>query len=276
MEKINQTNDDRVLLIAEISGENYNRLVTEYGDELTGMIGVSLYIIGIVDQLLQSEEYNKAIEYEKNSGNKYANRWDYFGREHRTPLDWYFLDKANAIIEKDYPKNGTKYARKCTKCNKGMNSGYVLANGDEYYCSDECLHKVYTPQAWELLVDDDDCDEGYNYYTEWECDEDAEYIIENGRLTEIEEGNQPIDISTTIKNEIPKQPQIFNDVDGNELKIGDKVVCLDVDDLESHIISRGLVLEVNRLIDLESCYIEFKSANVLFSFYGHRVLKLKL
>ena len=62
MEKINQKNDDRDLLIAEISGENYNRLVTEYNNELTGMIGTSLYIIGIVDQLLQSEEYNKAIE----------------------------------------------------------------------------------------------------------------------------------------------------------------------------------------------------------------------
>ena len=103
MEKINQLNDDRDLLIAEISGENYNRLVTEYNNELTGMIGTSLYIIGIVDSLLQSEEYNKAIEYEKNSNNKHANRWDYFGKKHNTCLDWYFLDKANEIIEKDYP-----------------------------------------------------------------------------------------------------------------------------------------------------------------------------
>jgi hypothetical protein len=71
------------------------------------------------------------------------------------------------------------------------------------------------------------------------------------------------------------EKQIFNDVDGNELKVGDKVVCVDVDDLESHIISRGLVLEVHKLIDLESCYIEFKGVDCLVSFYGHRVLKLK-
>jgi hypothetical protein len=103
MEQTKQFYEDRDLLIAEICGENYNRLVTEYNNELTGMIGTSLYIISIVDQLLQSEEYNKAVEYEKNSDNKYANRWDYFGRYHSTPLDWYFLDKANEIIKKDYP-----------------------------------------------------------------------------------------------------------------------------------------------------------------------------
>ena len=96
--------DDRDLLIAEISGENYDRLLTEYNDQLTGMIGVSMYIIGIVDELLQSEEYKKAIEYEKNSGNKHDNRWEYFGKEFNTCLDWYFIGRANEIINKDYPK----------------------------------------------------------------------------------------------------------------------------------------------------------------------------
>ena len=69
---------------------------------------------------------------------------------------------------------------------------------------------------------------------------------------------------------------IFNDVDGNELKIGDKVVCLDIDDIEAQIMSRGLVLDVNKLIDIESNYIEFKGINCHMSFYGHRVLKLKI
>lgn len=265
---------DRDLLLAEIAGEHYQRLCNDYADNLGGMIGVSLYLIEIADRLIESDEYTKAMEYEKNSDNKYTTRWDYFGKELNTCLDWYFLNKAGEIIEKDYPTNGTKYARKCTKCNGGMNSGYVIGNGDEYYCSDDCMHKVYTPEEWDELVDDEDADEGFNYYTEWECDEDAEYIIKDGILVEIEETNQ-INTDTMVKNEAPKQPQIFNDVDGNELKIGDKVVCLDVDDLESHIISRGLVLEVNKLIDLDSCYIEFKSADVFFSFYGHRVLKLK-
>jgi hypothetical protein len=69
--------------------------------------------------------------------------------------------------------------------------------------------------------------------------------------------------------------QIFNDVDGNELKVGDKVVCVDVDDLD-YIMPKGLILKVTTLIDLESNLIEFKSINETFTFYGHRVLKLKL
>ena len=69
--------------------------------------------------------------------------------------------------------------------------------------------------------------------------------------------------------------QIFNDVDGNELIIGDKVVCVDVDDLD-YPIPRGLVIRVTKLIDLESNLIEFKSFDETFTFYGHRVLKLKL
>jgi uncharacterized Zn ribbon protein len=74
--------------------------------------------------------------------------------------------------------------------------------------------------------------------------------------------------------------QIFNDVDGNELKIGDKVVCVDVDDLDhddEYKLIRGDVLEVTKLIDLETDYIEFKTnLNFFYCFYGHRVLKLKL
>lgn len=96
--------NDRDLLIAQISGENYSRLLDEYSDELTGMIGVSTYIIKIVDELIESDEYNKAIEYEKNNANKYDNRWDYFHKKHGTCLDWYFLDKANEIINNEYPK----------------------------------------------------------------------------------------------------------------------------------------------------------------------------
>jgi hypothetical protein len=74
----------------------------------------------------------------------------------------------------------------------------------------------------------------------------------------------------TIKNTL-----IFNDIDGNELNEGDKVVCLDVDDLD-YPMPRGLVLRVSVLIDLESNYIEFKSFDETFTFFGHRVLKLKL
>jgi|LakMenE01Jun11ns_1017448.scaffolds.fasta_scaffold9035507_1 hypothetical protein len=72
-----------------------------------------------------------------------------------------------------------------------------------------------------------------------------------------------------------KNTLIFNDVDDNELQVGDKVVCIDVDDLD-YPMPRGLVLRVTVLIDLESNLIEFKSFDETFTFYGHRVLKLKL
>lgn len=68
---------------------------------------------------------------------------------------------------------------------------------------------------------------------------------------------------------------IFNDIDGNELNIGDKVVTLDVNDLD-YPMQRGMILKVIKLIDIESNLIEFKSLSDTYTFYGHRILKLKL
>lgn len=80
---------------------------------------------------------------------------------------------------------GDKYARKCTCCGKGMNEGYVIGGGDEYYCTYECLNKVYTTEEWVLMADDDDSDDGFNYWTEWDDGEDCQYQIINGILEEI-------------------------------------------------------------------------------------------
>lgn len=103
---MNKPNNDRVLLIAEIAGENYMRLCNEYSDNLDGMIGVCDYIVQVVDGLLQSEEYIKALQWESenHTTNNFSNRWTYFNHIHSTSLDWYFLDRANEIIERDYPK----------------------------------------------------------------------------------------------------------------------------------------------------------------------------
>ena len=62
-----------------------------------------------------------------------------------------------------------------------------------------------------------------------------------------------------------------NDLDGNILSIGDKVVMLDTSDLEGKIPSRCEVLEVTNCLDTESNYISFNNE---YSFFGHRVLKL--
>ena len=73
------------------------------------------------------------------------------------------------------------YHAKCDECGSGMNEGYCVFGGHYYYCSDECLHKHYTEEEWLDLYDDD----GDSYWTEWECEEDANYKLVNGELIEL-------------------------------------------------------------------------------------------
>ncbi len=49
-----------------------------------------------------------------------------------------------------------------------MYSGYVINGGEEYYCSDECLHTKYTEEEWNDMYSDD----GDSYWTEWGHDDD--------------------------------------------------------------------------------------------------------
>lgn len=66
-----------------------------------------------------------------------------------------------------------------------------------------------------------------------------------------------------------------NDVDGNILFPSDKVVVLDVSELEGDTPKRGDVLKVNICISAENNYIEFiDEFNKKYAFYGHRVLIL--
>lgn len=69
-----------------------------------------------------------------------------------------------------------KWMRTCSECGKPMAKGYVVWGGDEYYCSDKCLHKHYSAEEWEEMsaaeedpFDDYDEEEGNdeNYWTEW-------------------------------------------------------------------------------------------------------------
>jgi hypothetical protein len=55
--------------------------------------------------------------------------------------------------------------RSCDECNKDMTEGYVIDGGAEYYCSEVCLHKHYTPEEWAEMYDDGNTD---SYWTEWE------------------------------------------------------------------------------------------------------------
>lgn len=55
--------------------------------------------------------------------------------------------------------------RLCSHCSKPMSKGYCIDNGEQYYCSDECLHEHYTEEEFEELYDDGN---GDSYWTEWE------------------------------------------------------------------------------------------------------------
>jgi hypothetical protein len=88
--------------------------------------------------------------------------------------------EENIVCEEKYKK----FARQCDKCKQGMNEGYVINGGDEYYCDDKCLHQEYTPEEWYEMSNGDDDD---SYWTEWEDDDDYQYELINGILTEIED-----------------------------------------------------------------------------------------
>ena len=65
-----------------------------------------------------------------------------------------------------------EFARECTACGKGMNEGYCIEGGIEYYCSDACLHTELTHEEYMELADDG---EGNSYWTDWyDYDEDED------------------------------------------------------------------------------------------------------
>lgn len=70
--------------------------------------------------------------------------------------------------------------RTCDHCGATMAEGYCIDSGCEYYCSDACLHKHYTPDEWQKIYRDGD---GDSYWTEWETADyeeldDAEAALE--------------------------------------------------------------------------------------------------
>ena len=82
------------------------------------------------------------------------------------------IDNIHKIMFMILPKE-YKFARQCSCCEEGMNDGYVIDGGCEYYCSDGCLHTKYTAnEVKEMDMGEDD-----NYYTHWESDSDMEYML---------------------------------------------------------------------------------------------------
>jgi len=63
----------------------------------------------------------------------------------------------------------------------------------------------------------------------------------------------------------------FNDIDGNVLKVGDSAVVIDDSELIGDPPKRGDVLQVTKLVDSNSNYIECGN----YGLFAHRLLKVK-
>jgi len=64
----------------------------------------------------------------------------------------HIVDVCESIIEE----------RICDCCGNKMTSGYVICDGFEYFCSDDCLHSTYSEEEYLEL-----CEQDNAYWTEW-------------------------------------------------------------------------------------------------------------
>jgi len=95
-------------------------------------------------------------------------------------------EEYDCVIDcfKEYIKqNGIKYAHKCDNCKEGMNEGYVINGGEDYYCSKECLNEVYTPEQWTKMYEESEENGGNDHYwTQWDEEADFDYILFDNQL----------------------------------------------------------------------------------------------
>ena len=117
-------------------------------------------------------------------------RYEFLLRKDRTSSE---TEELNAIFNLKKAIKQTKFARKCSFLGKGMNAGYVFRNGEMYFKREKDLldHLRGLGDAnYNDATDEFILNEAYNvgdyYYTEWEDEDDYQYELINGVLTEIE------------------------------------------------------------------------------------------
>lgn len=71
------------------------------------------------------------------------------------------MDDGNGVGGNGVIRLKTIEERNCCICGKHMQAGYVI-NDEQYFCSDECLGKIYTKEEFNDLYDED-----VAYWTEW-------------------------------------------------------------------------------------------------------------
>lgn len=83
-----------------------------------------------------------------------------------------------------------KYARVCDECAKGMNDGFVISGGEQYFCSKECLHQNYTEEEFTAMATED----SDTYWTQWETnfDDEDDFVLgdENGMILKVSEAKE--------------------------------------------------------------------------------------
>ena len=53
--------------------------------------------------------------------------------------------------------------RNSSECKTNMSGGYIIDNGEEYFCSNKCLYKNYTHKEYTKMFEND-----VAFYTTWE------------------------------------------------------------------------------------------------------------
>lgn len=114
-----------------------------------------------------------------------------------------------------------KFARECNACGKGMNEGYCVESGIEYYCSDECLHTEITPEEWLELYNDG---EGDSYWTDWSEDPD-EYLEDEDE--DEDEGKDEDDLVEALQETVAKQSLVIRDLMGEADRLREVVDAQD-------------------------------------------------
>jgi hypothetical protein len=102
--------------------------------------------------------------------------------ENQSEDEW---DTIMEVFKEHIATNGVKYSRKCDKCGQGMNEGFCIYEGEEYYCDDNCLHSVYSKSVWEGMYNAEDIGNSPSYWTQWEDEEDYQYVLFNNQLIEL-------------------------------------------------------------------------------------------
>ena len=110
---------------------------------------------------------------------------------------------------KQNKKEITFWARKCDITGEGMNEGYCIEDGMMYIKHDKDMIKhLRKIDEAETTKSDDDLtneyyDNDYYYWTEWECEDDFQYIEIDGIM--YEEGEEQFNMAIEMEKVAPNQ-----------------------------------------------------------------------